>query len=144
MVRELEERVLGGGSGGGEPLRRHPVAEQVVVCHVVEEPRLGRRRRCGLSDGQLSRDVARHLDLTNRLAHLDDLCGARARVALDHPALGPLVGGVVMVGVAEQQARGGAMHDQPQVAADASGPEVLVLAGVDAVHLDAEVRRVHL
>ena len=144
VVRELEERVFGGGSRLVEPLWRHPVAEQVVVRHVVEEPRLGRRRRCGLSDGQLPRDVARHLDLADGFAHLDDLRGARARVALDHPALGPLVRSVVVVRVAEQQARVGPMHDQAQIAADARRPEVPVFALVDAVELRAGVCRVEL
>ena len=144
VVREFEERVLGGGSRLVEPLWRHPVAEQVVVRNVVEEPRLGRRRRCGLSDGQLPRDVARHLDLADGLAHLDDLRGARARVALDHPALSPAVRRVMVVRVAEQQARVGPMHDQAQIAADARRPEVPVFALVDAVELRAGVRRVEL
>ena len=50
----------------------------------------------------------------------------------------------MVVGVAEHQARVGTMHNEAQVAANARGLEVPVLAVVDAVHLDPGVRRVHL
>ena len=106
---------------------------------MAEQPRL----RCG-SGRLLGRDVEGDLDLADGFAHLDDLRGARAWVAPDDATLRPAVSGVMVVGVAEQQARLAAMHDQPQVAADACRPEVAVLAAVDAVHLDAGVRRVHL
>ena len=112
---------------------------------MIEEARFGpERRRSGLRDGLLRRDVDRHLDLADGLAHLDELGRAGARVALKNSSLSPAVSGVVVVGVAQHQARVGAMHDQAQVAADARGPEVLVLAVVDAMELDAGVRRVEL
>ena len=99
---------------------------------------LGRRRR------RLGRDVLRYLDLADGLPHLDDLGRARPGVTLEPAALGPLVGSIVVVGVAEQEARSHLVNDEPQVAGDARRPEVLVLAVVDAVHLDAGVRRVQL
>ena len=106
---------------------------------MVEQPRL----RCG-SSRLLGRDVDGDLDLADGLAHLDDLRGARAWVALDDATLGPLVRGVVVVGVAEHEARRRAMHDEPQVATDARRPEVPVLALVDAVELDTGVRGIEL
>lgn len=36
------------------------------------------------------------------------------------------------------------MNDQPNIAIDASGPEILVLALVDAVQLESIAGRVHL
>ena len=106
---------------------------------MVEQPRL----RCG-SGRLLGRDVDGDLDLADGFAHLDDLRGARAWVGLNDSPLGPLVRGVVVVGVAEHEARRRAMHDEPQVAADARRPEVPVLALVDAVELDTGVRGIEL
>jgi hypothetical protein len=49
-----------------------------------------------------------------------------------------------MVDVAEQKARIGAVHDEPQIEADAGRPEVAVLRFIDAVELKAGLRGVHL
>ena len=49
-----------------------------------------------------------------------------------------------MIDVAEQEAGSGPVDDQPDVATDPHGPEVLVLRPVDLVQLQARVRRVHL
>ena len=46
--------------------------------------------------------------------------------------------------VAEQEAGSGPVDDQPDVATDANGPEVLVLRPVDLVQLQPRMRRVHL
>ena len=60
------------------------------------------------------------------------------------PSFGPLIRGVVMIDVAEQQAGGGAVDDQPDVATDPNGPEVLVLRPVDLLQLQAQMRWVPL
>src|SRR5687768_10263134 len=49
-----------------------------------------------------------------------------------------------MIDVAQQQAAGRLVDDQADVAADAYGPEVLVLRLVEPVELHAGARRVHL
>ncbi len=50
-------------------------------------------------------------------------------------AFGPVVGLVVVIDVAEQQAVSRLVDDQPDVAADADRPEVLVLRLVELVKL---------
>ena len=53
------------------------------------------------------------------------------------PSFGPLIGGVVMIDVAEQEAGSCPVDDQPDVATDPNGPEVLILRPVDLVQLQA-------
>ena len=60
------------------------------------------------------------------------------------PSFGPLVRRVVMIDVEEQEAGSGPVDDQPDVATDPNGPEVLVLRPVDLVQLQARMRRIHL
>jgi hypothetical protein len=50
----------------------------------------------------------------------------------------------VVVDVAEQQAVGGAVNDEADVAAHPHGPEVPVLRLVELVELEPGARRVHL
>ena len=63
---------------------------------------------------------------------------------LQPPPLGPLIRGVVMVHVAEQEARRGPVDNQPDVAADPGRPEALVLRPLDLVQLQPRPGRVHL
>ena len=65
-------------------------------------------------------------------------------MCLQLAAFGPLVGSVVMIDVAEQQAALRAMDDQPDVAADTHGPEVFVFGFVELVELHARIGRIKL
>ena len=79
----------------------------------------------------------RNDDLPNRLANLDQLRGARRRVRFEFAPSGPFVSVVVMIDIAEEQAVGGAMHDDPDVRTDAQGPEVFVARFVQFVKTQA-------
>ncbi len=148
VIGEVEERVLCRGPHVVQPLDRHAVAEQVVVRRAGEDR--GPRRRWSASHGALAgrRDVHLYipwdLNLTNRLADLDELRSSCRRMPFQPPSFRPLIRGVVMIDVAEQQAGSRAVDDQPDVATDPNGPEVLVLRPVDLVQLQARMRRVHL
>src|SRR4051794_31538845 len=67
----------------------------------VEQTRI---RRCCRS---------KYSDLVNSLTQLDELCSAGNRMALDPPPHRPLVGGIVMVDIGQQQARLGLMDNYP-------------------------------
>src|SRR3989304_3099572 len=58
--------------------------------------------------------------------YLNQLGGARPRMRLQLAALGPVVGFVVMIHIAKQQAALCLVDDQADIAADAHRPEVLV------------------
>ncbi len=87
-------------AGRRRATRRHAVAEQFVV---------GRCRRTAACFGGLRRRFGLHVDrdddLLHRLANLDQLRRARLRMRLQLAPLGPVVGLVVVIDVAEQQAR---------------------------------------
>ena len=148
MIGEVEQRVLGRGPHVVQPLDRHAVTQQIVVRRAGEErwPRCRQSVRYKALGGR--RDVhfhiPRHTNLADRLADFDELRSARCRMPLQSPTLGPLVRRVVMIDVAEQEAGSGPMDDQPDVATDPNGPEVLVLRPVDLVQLQPRMRRVHL
>ena len=147
VIGEVEQRVLGGRADVAQPFGRHAVAEQVVVLCAGEDGCSRRRTAGGRGSGgrrHVRLDVPRHRDLPHRLADLDELRRPRGRMPLQPPPLGPLIGGVVMVHVAEQEARRGPVDDQPDVAADPGGPEALVLRPLDLVQLQPWPGRVHL
>ena len=148
MIGEVEQRVLRRGPHVVQPLNGHAVAEQIVVRRVGEDRGL-RRRRSGSRGpvggrGDVHLHIPRHPNLAYRLADLDELRSARRRMPFQPPSFGPLVRRVVMIDVAEQEAGSGPVDDQPDVATDPNGPEVLVLRPVDLVQLQAGMRRVHL
>ena len=60
------------------------------------------------------------------------------------PSFRPLICVVVMIDVAEEEAGGCPVDDQPDVATDPNGPEVLVFRPIDLVQLQPRMRRVHL
>lgn len=78
------------------------------------------------------------------LAHLDPLRGSRRRMRFQSTAFRPLVRLVVMIDVAQQKAVRAHVHDQPDVAAHAHRPEVLVARLVQLVKAHARVGRVQL
>jgi hypothetical protein len=120
-----------------DPLGRDSVAKQLVFRISVEERRCRRKRL-------LLRHVDRYHDLLNRLPDLDDLRRTGARVRLELPPLGPVVGVVVMVHVTKEEAVGRAVDDDPNVRADPDRPEVVVLRPVQAVEAEPRPRRIHL
>ena len=148
VIGEVEQRVLRRGPHVVQPLDRHAVAEQIVVRRAGEDR--GPRRCWPASHRVLAgrRNVHLyipwHLNLADRLADLDELRSSRRRMPFQSPSFGPLIGGVVMIDVAEQEAGSGPVDDEPDVATDPRGPEVLVLRPVDLVQLQARMRRVHL
>ena len=148
VVGEVEQRVLRRGPHVVQPLDGHAVAQQIVVRRVGEERRPRRRRSASRGPfggrGDVHLHIPRHPNLANRLADLDELRSARRRMPFQSPSFGPLVRRVVMIDVAEQDAGSGPVDDQPDVATDPHGPEVLVLRPVDLVQLQARMRRVHL
>ena len=88
--------------------------------------------------------IDRPHDLLNRLADLHQLGSAGFRVGLELPSFGPVVGLVVVIDVAEQQAALALVHDHPDVAVDPYRPEVLVLRLVQLVETHSRIGRVEL
>ena len=58
--------------------------------------------------------------------------------------LGPVVSPVVVIDVAEQKAALSLVDDQPDIAANTNGPEVLILRLVELVKTHSGVGRVEL
>ena len=148
VIGEVEQGVLGGGAHVAQPFDGHAVAQQVVVRRAAED-RFPRRRGTAGGHGSggpwnVHLHVPRHRDLAHRLANLHELRRPGGRMPLQPPPLGPLVRGVVMVHVAEQEARCRPVDDQPDVAADPGRPEALVLRPLDLVQLQPRPSRVHL
>ena len=148
VIGDVEQRILRRRPHVAQPLDRHAVTQQVVVRRTGEDRgprRLSRARYCGyVRCRHVHVDVPRHLDLTHRLADLHELRRPGRRMPLQPPPLGPLIRRVVMVHVAEQEARRGPVDDQTDVATNADGPEVLVLRPLDLVQFQPRMRRVHL
>ena len=148
MIGEVEQRVLRRGAHVIQPLDRHAVAEQIVFRRVGEDGCPRRRWSAGHPVLAGRRDVHLHIpwhpNLTHRLTDLDELRSSCRGMSFQPPSFCPLVRGVVMVDVAEQEARRRPVDDQPDVATDPNGPEVLVLRPVDLVQLQPRMRRVHL
>jgi hypothetical protein len=65
-------------------------------------------------------------------------------MSLDPPALGPGIGGVVVIDIGHQKAVACLVDDQSDVAVDARRPEVGVFAFVDTMQLETVAGRVHL
>ena len=84
------------------------------------------------------------LGLLHALGRGDDLNCAGPGVRLYAAALGPGVGGVVVVDIGDQQAGARLVQDQPDVAPDARGPEVRIFRLVDPVHLQSRCGRIEL
>lgn len=63
---------------------------------------------------------------------------------LESPPLGPAVGRIVVVDVAEKKARTALVNDQPKIAAETHRPEVLVLRPIELVEAHPGAGRVEL
>ncbi len=141
----LTRQVVGQGQQGVfvglahivQPLGRHAVAQERLLGDMLEQARFGWGRLCSLHVGGDD-------DFLDRLANLHQLRRAGLRVRFQLPALGPAVGLVMVIDVAQQQACGSPVHDQPDIAADPHRPEVRVFRFVEFVQLHAGLRRVQL
>jgi hypothetical protein len=89
-------------------------------------------------------EAALRRDLLDAFARLDDLDRAGFGVRLDAAALGPGIGVVVMADIGDEGRVAALMQDQADVAIDARGPEIRVLALVDAMKLQAVAGRIDL
>ena len=89
-------------------------------------------------------DVSRHDDLLDALSELDQLCRAGCGVGFDLASLRPSVRLVVMIGVTDEEAACGLVHDEPDVASGPHGPEVLVLGLIEFVKLVTRRRRIDM
>lgn len=112
MIDEGEEAVLGGSLHIGDPVRRQADAEQRVLAKACEQNWLGEWRG--------HRRIARRSNLFHQFPHLHDLDGAGAWMPLDPAALGPSVGGILVVDAGQQQAGAGPVHDEAHVRVSAS------------------------
>ena len=81
--------------------------------------------------------------LLHRLQYLDELHRACLRMRLDPPPLGPAVGLVMMVDVAEQQARARAMNDDADVLAHPHRGDVRVLRAIEDLTSFETLRDIH-
>ena len=114
---ELEQAVLVGGAHVGQPVCRNAEGEQLLVGDAGQ----GRRAVRGIL---LYLHVDGDLDLFDGLAHLHELGRAGTGMGLQPAALRPVVGLVVVVDVAEQQAGLRAVGDDANVGADACGQKL--------------------
>ena len=125
-----------------QPFGGHAVAQQLVVCPAGKDcPRRLGWWRC---KREFRLNVDRHHNLQHSFTNLDQLGGTRRRMRFHPPASGPVVGLVVVVHVAKQQAVLNPMDDEADVAADPHRPEVLVLCLVEFVEAQTRCGRIQL
>ena len=139
-IRQKQESVFRGLSHVIQPLRRHAVAEQLVVCLAGEQWWLG----CLSRRGQFRLHIDRHDDLLDRLADFHELRGTGLGMGFQLAPLGPVVSLVVVIDVTEQQAALRLVNDEPEVAAHPHRPEVFVLRLVELVKAHPRTRGIHL
>jgi hypothetical protein len=123
-----------------QPLGGNTVAEQFIIRLAGEQPGLRRRG----SQRQFRLHVNRDDHFLDRLADFHELRRAGLWMRLQLAPLRPVVGLVVVVHVAKEQASLRLVDDQPDVAAGANGPEPLVLRLVELVKSQAGTRWVRL
>jgi hypothetical protein len=136
VLGQGEEAVFVGQAHVGQPLFGDAVAEQGVVAVPIKQQRFGR----GCGDG----DRLVNGNFFDAFADFYQLGRAGAGMALNFAPHGPIVGGIVVIHIAEQQAGGCFVDDESYVAADAGRPEVGIPGALNAVELQAGVRRVEL
>ena len=137
MIGQIEERILVGLLHVGEPILGHAVREEVVVGDIREQLRFRRRRLFDL-------DVFRDDDFLDPLPDFHELRRAGLRMPLQSPPLGPLVGLVVVIHVAKQEAGRGLVDDQADVGVYPDRPEIRILRSVDPMEPHAGIRRIEL
>ena len=137
MAGQRKHGILGGIAHVAQPLARHPVAQQTILGDIGKQSRLRRRRALLLH-------VLRDDNLTHRLADFHKLRRASLRVGFQPPPLRPLVGFVVVIDVAQQEAAPRPVNDQPDIQAHPHRPEVGIFGLVELVELEPRLRRVQL
>lgn len=138
VVGQFQQRILVGSLHIGQPPLRHAIGQQLGVTIFREQFRLLPRGRPAVLD------VLRNEDLLDTLADLDKLRCAGGRVHFQLAPLGPLIGLVVVIDIAEQQTASGLVDDQTNVTADTHRPEVRVFGSVELVEAHAVASRVNL
>ena len=134
---DFQETVLVGVAYVLQRFRRHPVAQQLTFGNLLEQGRLRRRLLLCFHE-------CRNGDFFNRLSQFDKLGGAGRGVGDQLAPFGPLVGFVVVIHVAEQQALPGPMDDHPDVAIDPDGPEPGIAGSIQLVESVPRLCRVQL
>ena len=140
MLGQFKNRIFGRGQRVAQPFLRHAIREELCGAHMFEDPTRndgGRIRELLLGDHP-------HRYLHNTLTKLNQLRCTGNRMRDELASLSPRIRAVVMVYIAEQQRRVGAMHDQSQIATRAHGPEVLVFRAIEFVERQTRRRDVHL
>ncbi|KFB73003.1 MAG: hypothetical protein AW09_001778 [Candidatus Accumulibacter phosphatis] len=142
VVGQGQQRVLGRVPDVVQPLGGHAVGQQFLVAATGEQ-RFQQRggRRC---ERQFRLHIHGNEHLPHRLADFDPLRGAGPWVGFQPAPFRPVIGPVMVVDVAEQEARIALVHDQANVAADTHRPEIPVPRPVQPVQAHAGVGRVEL
>ena len=139
MVRQGEKCFLAGRANIVNPLGRHAIPQQVVVGKLRKE-----RSRLLSLFGRLRLQIGGSRYFLHRFANLDQLRRACLGMGFEFPALGPGVGSVVVIDVAQKQTGLRLVDDQSNVAPGANGPEVLVLCLIELVEFHPGSGRVEL
>jgi hypothetical protein len=124
---DVEDGVVCGLTDGLQPFGWDTPRQECPVALLREEARF--------PDGLLHIALDHHL--LDGLADLDDLGGARGRVALELPPLGPGVGVVMVADVGEKRGAVLLVEDDADVAVHARRPEVRVAGVIDPVEREA-------
>ena len=137
VVCQLQQGVFIDFAYIAQPLDRHTVAQQIIIGDVGKQVWLGPRRLFNLH-------VFGNTDFLDRIPDFHPLCGAGLRVCFQLAPLGPFIGFIVVVDVAEQQTGVRFVYDQADVAADPHRPEVRIFRLVEFVQLHPRIGRVQL
>lgn len=89
-------------------------------------------------------DIVWDEDFLDGLAEFDKLSGSGLRVNFETTFFGPVIGRVMVGGVAEEQAIVRAMDDHADITAGANGPESLIFRFFEFVELQTGVGGVEL
>ena len=137
MTGDIEDAVLVCGVDVEKPLYGDSIAQQLVVRQTGEGKVLRLRFL-------RYRNIYGNGYLLDGLSYLDKLSGASPWMGLQLPALGPPIGVVVVVDVAQHEAVLRLVDNDPDVSADPDRPEVSVTRTFYFVKLQARTEWVHL
>jgi hypothetical protein len=116
---------------------RHAVAKEDVLGHMSEQRRFRRR-------GLFYLNVLRDGDLADGLPNLHQLRRAGGGMGFQLAPLRPAVSRVVVIHIAEKQARFRAVDNEADVRVHPYGQEILVFRLVQLVELHPRTGRIHL
>ncbi|MNL09874.1 hypothetical protein D3C87_1306520 [compost metagenome] len=138
VVGQFKQRILIRSLYIGQPFLRHAIGQQLCVAVFCEEFRFFLRGRRAFFD------VLWNEDFFNTLANFDELGCAGGRMHFKLASLGPLIGPVVMIDIAQQQAARRLVDDHADIAADAHRPEIRIFGPVELVKAHALAARINL